>query len=206
MELRLVSTDTDKLRLARFKSSISPRRFREVTAHSGVDMPGVHEQYGRSYALFESDVNENPEHLVGGFSVHSLDAFAQSYSEPTLRGLSPSNVFEIGEMWFITRYKLRSLLKAILILSGLAQLEGLLVYPILAPQNWTLEFSEFQRVTDPLRSGHKQDVWVQGMLLNAEDLRIAIRHAMREGFDVHSGLNHISFVDTEADTSDHRLG
>jgi hypothetical protein len=204
MELCLLSTDADKTRIARLKNTMPTRRRREVTAYSGVDMPGVYEQYGRSYALFGSNIEEDAAQLVGGFSVHSLDAFAQSYSEPELTGFSASNVFEIGELWFSASYKIRSLLKALLILSGLAQLEGLLIYPTLAPQNCTIEFIDFRRVTDPLRSGHNQGVWVQGMLLHAEDLRTAVKQAMREGFDVHSGLDRISFADAETDTAGQR--
>jgi hypothetical protein len=196
MDLRLISTDVDRVRIAHARSVISDRRGQEVTAHVGASMPGIYEHYGRSYALFESIAPEGLAQPIAGFSVHSLDAFAQSYSEPVLTGLPPSSVFEIGELWFVTRRNIRRLLKGIFILSGLARLEGLLVYPTIAPQNWTVEFTEFSRVTDPIRSGKKQDVWVQGMLLHADDLRSTVKRAMCQGFDVQPGLNRISFVDT----------
>jgi len=199
MELRLVSTDAEKARIAQVKSVASRGRYREFTAHTGASMPRVYDEYGRLYALFDSSDKMVPEDLMGGFAVHSLDEFAQSHSDPILTGLSLSKVFEIDELWILKRDKIQPLLRGILILAGLSQLEGLLVYPTIIPNNSTVEFATFHRVTDPLRSGKQRDVWVQGMLLHTERLRLAVAEAMAPGFEVHPGLTCIRFMEDTAD-------
>ena len=202
MELRLISSDEDRAQIARVRSAMSGHNRHEVTAHLGASTLAIHEQYGRSYALFES-IDRAP---VGGFSIHSLDMYAQAHSEPALTGLAPSKVVEISELWSVTRHKIPSLLNGMFILCGLNQLDGLLVYPTIKPKNWTIEFLQFHRATEPLILSQNDDVWVQGMLLRDADLRLAVQRAMEPGFDVRSGLVSITFGDVKSEIRDLRSG
>lgn len=171
----------------------------EITLSPGPSAADLDLYYGRAYSLCD-DAPEGENIPIAGLAFHSLNQFAQSYAAPHLDNLS-HNIIEIGRLWCITRHKLRPLLKGLLILAGLYQCDALLIYPVIAPQSYTAELAPFRCVTQPIAADRENTPrWVQGMLLQGEDLRVATRQAMNRGFEVRSGFQSIHF--TEADDTD----
>ena len=96
MELRLLKTDIER---DKFRASMSEARarrgarFRE-TARSRVSE--IQLAFARLYGIFNET---NPNELCGGFSIHCLNEFSQSFPIPDLNHLPPSAVYEAGQLW-----------------------------------------------------------------------------------------------------------
>jgi hypothetical protein len=73
----------------------------------------------------------------------------------------------------------------------------------MTPRDYTAEFKPFSRVTKPIAVASRDNaaVWVQGMLLQADDLRVAASQAMGHGFKIQAGFQSVEFTD-----ADNRLG
>jgi hypothetical protein len=196
MILHLVSTEAEQSAFARAALRAARQNCgAEITLSPGATMADLHAHFSRAYMLL--DDGPHAEHIpIAGFALHSLSEFAQSHPEPALSHLCPGNVFEIGHLW-CTRNKLRPLLKGLLILSGLLQFDALLIYPVMTPRDYTAEFKTFRRVTKPIAVSSRDKaatVWIQGMLLEADDLRVAASQAMGHGFKIQAGFQSIEFM------------
>jgi hypothetical protein len=205
MVLHLVSTEAERAMFVRAAQRAGRQnRGAEITLSPGASMADLHLYYGRAYMLLDDGVSQERT-PIAGFAFHSLDQFAQSHPDPALGHLGPGGVFEIGHLWCATRHKLQPLLKGLLILSGLLQIDALLIYPAMTPRDYTGEFQSFRRVTKPISVPSRDDaaVWVQGMLLQADDLRIAAGQAMDHGFEIHAGFESIEFMSTGDGLEDH---
>src|SRR5215469_8182775 len=127
MELRLLETDIER---ARFRERLSEARaargakFRE-TARSRVSE--IQLTFARLYGLFDES---RPDELLGGFSIHCLNEFSQSFPIPNLSHLPPSTVYEAGQLWSISHEAALGLRKASMDLLGLLQAQALLIYPL----------------------------------------------------------------------------
>src|SRR5712692_12080846 len=95
MELRLLT----EMERATFRSGMLEARaskggkFRE-TARSRVSE--IQLAFARLYGIFDE---ADPNHLLGGFSIHCLNEFSQSFPIPNLGHLPPSTLYEAGQLW-----------------------------------------------------------------------------------------------------------
>jgi hypothetical protein len=195
MELRLLKTETER---DRFRASMSQARetrggkFRE-TASSRVSEIQI--TFGRLYGL----VNEtDPSHLLGGFSIHCLNEFSQSFPTPNLSHLPSSTVYEAGQLWAFSHEAAQALRKGSMILLGLLQAQALLIYPLIIPRDVSSLYRVFKRVSPPFElpfaetvKGEK--VYMQAMLLEGDGLRQQIQLASRCGFETRDGHAVIRF-------------
>lgn len=195
MELRLLKTEAerDKFRAGMLEArETRGGKFRE-TANSRVSE--IRLAFARLYGVFDE---ADPNHLLGGFSIHCLNEFSQSYSLPNLSHLPPSTVYEAGQLWTCSYEAAQALRKGSIILLGLLQAQALLIYPLIIPRDLSTLFRAFKRVGPPLElpfaetvTGEK--VYMQPMLLEGGDLRQQIQLASHDGFETHSGHSSIRF-------------
>jgi hypothetical protein len=149
MELRMLTTEADRNRFAQL--------LREVRAMRGAgfaetprSLTGeVHLKFGNLYGLF--DEHNSPSTMLGGFAMHDLGMFSQSFPRPDLTHLPPERVFECGELWASVAGAAPILRHAGFILAGHLQAEALLLYPIYKPWNLSSAYNRgFQRTGDPV--------------------------------------------------------
>ena len=99
MELRLLETEAERnVYRAGMLEARATRggKFRE-TACSRVSE--IQLTFARLYGVFEEG---DPNRLLGGFSIHCLNEFSQSFPTPNLSHLPPSGVYEAGQLWALS--------------------------------------------------------------------------------------------------------
>jgi hypothetical protein len=196
MELRLLETDTerDTFRAGMIEARATKGgKFRE-TARSRVSE--IQLTFARLYGVFDES---DPNRLLGGFSIHCLNEFSQSFPIPNLSHLPPSGVYEAGQLWALSHEAALALRKASLILLGLLQAQALLIYPLIIPRDISLFYRVFKRVGPPFElpfaetvSGDK--VYMQAMLLEGDGLRRQVELASRDGFETRRGHRLLRFA------------
>jgi hypothetical protein len=195
MELRLLKTELER---DRFRASMLKAReargakFRE-TANSRVSE--IQLAFARLYAVVDAG---EPNHLIGGFSIHCLNAFSQSFPMPDLSHLPPSTVYEAGQLWTFSHEAAQALRKGSMILLGLLQAQALLIYPLIIPRDVSCLYKVFKRVSPPFELPFAETVkgervYMQAMLLEGEDLRQQVQLACRDGFETRDGHAVIRF-------------
>jgi hypothetical protein len=203
MELRLLDTDTER---STFRTGMMEARaakggkFRE-TARSRVSE--IQLTFARLYGVFEET---EPNRLLGGFSIHCLNEFSQSFPIPNLSHLPPSGVYEAGQLWALSHEAALALRKGSMILLGLLQAQALLIYPLIIPRDISLFYKVFKRVGPPFElpfaetvTGDK--VYMQAMLLEGDDLRRQVELASRDGFETRRGHALLRFAAPAISTS-----
>src|SRR5215467_11958205 len=132
VELKLLRTDIER---DRFRSGMLKMRearggkFKE-TATSRVSE--IQLSFARLYAIVDSD---DTSCLLGGFSIHCLNEFSQSFPVPNLSHLAPSTVYEAGQLWAFSHEAAQALRRGSMILLGLLQAQALLIYPLIIPRD-----------------------------------------------------------------------
>jgi hypothetical protein len=189
MELRLLETEAERntFRAGMLEARASKGgKFRE-TARSRVSE--IQLTFARLYGVFDEN---NPNRLLGGFSIHCLNEFSQSFPTPNLMQFAPSAVYEAGQLWALSHEAFLALRKGAMILMGLLQADSLLIYPLIIPRDISLFYKMFKRVGPPFElpfaetiTGDK--VYTQAMLLEGEDLRRQVDLASRDGFETRRG-------------------
>ncbi|MGH7948799.1 MAG: hypothetical protein ACREQF_06220, partial [Candidatus Binataceae bacterium] len=158
----------------------------------------VHLRYGQLYALFD-ETSETPSEMLGGFAMHDLGRFPQSYPKPDLTHLTPRSVIEYGELWSRAKGAGRLAQRGALVLSGLLQAQALLVYPICKPWDLTGGYNGvFEPTCDPVawpyaRTLGGETVWVQPMVLSGARLQQAVRIGWQMGFETADEHRRIRF-------------
>jgi hypothetical protein len=195
MELRLLETEADRntYRAGMLEARAAKGgKFRE-TSRSRVSE--IQLTFARLYGVFDE---ANPNRLLGGFSIHRLDEFSQSFPTPSLTHLPPSVVYEAGQLWALTHEAAMALRKGSMILLGLLQAQALLIYPLIIPRDISLFYKMFKRVSAPFElpfaetlTGDK--VYTQAMLLEGDDLRRQVELASRDGFETRGGYSIVRF-------------
>jgi hypothetical protein len=185
MELRLLETDAERnIYRARMREARATKggKFRE-TARSRVSE--IQLTFARLYGVFDE---VEPERLLGGFSIHCLNEFSQSFPIPNLTHLPPSGVYEAGQLWAFSHEAALALRKGSMILLGLLQAQALLIYPLIIPRDISQFYKVFKRVGPPFElpfaetlTGDK--VYMQAMLLEGDELRRQVELASRDGFE-----------------------
>jgi hypothetical protein len=196
MELRLLETDAERdiYRAGMMEARATKGgKFRE-TARSRVSE--IQLTFARLYGVFDE---AEPNRLLGGFSIHCLNEFSQSFPIPNLGHLPPSGVYEAGQLWALSHEAALAMRKGSMILLGLLQAQALLIYPIIIPRDISQFYKVFKRVGPPFElpfaetlTGDK--VYMQAMLLEADELRRQVELASRDGFETRRGHTLLRFA------------
>jgi hypothetical protein len=140
----------------------------------------------------------NPDDMLGGFSIHCLNEFSQSFPSPNLSHLPPSAVYEAGQLWVLSHEAAQALRRGSMILVGLLQAQALLIYPLIIPRDVSSLYRVFRRVGPPFElpfaetmAGEK--IYMQAMLLEGDSLREQVDLASQDGFETQGGHAVIRF-------------
>jgi hypothetical protein len=185
MELRLLQSDAERniYRAGMMEARATKGgKFRE-TARSRVSE--IQLTFARLYGVFDE---ADPNRLLGGFSIHCLNEFSQSFPIPNLSHLPPSGVYEAGQLWALSHDAALTLRKGSMILLGLLQAQALLIYPLIIPRDISQFYKVFRRVGPPFELAFAETVtgdkvYMQAMLLEGDELRRQVELASRDGFE-----------------------
>ena len=178
MELRLLTTETDRRMFARRLSEVRMMRGAGFSETRRSVIGEVHLAFGNLYGLFD-ERSATPE-MLGGFAMHDLAMFSQSYPKPDLTHLPPESVFEFGELWAVAAGAGGALRHGGGLLALELQAKALLVYPIFKPWNLTLAYKGFVRSGEPIewpyaRTLDEGRIYVQAMVASQEVLEREVR-------------------------------
>jgi hypothetical protein len=198
MELRMLITDAERDCFARHLREVRAMRGAGFSETARSLTGEVHLKFGNLYGLF--DENRSSTTMLGGFAMHDLAMFGQSFPKPDLTHLPPDKVFECGELWAGVAGAAAILRQAGLILAGQLNAEALLLYPIYKPWNLSTAYKKgFERMGDPVPwpyihtlTGDK--IWVQPMVSQGEALRELIRETVAHQVDVQELNNGMRFT------------
>lgn len=197
MELRMLNSDAERDSFA--------RQLREVRALRGAgfsetkrSLTGeVHLKFGNLYGLF--DEHREPSTMLGGFAMHDLGMFGQSFPRPDLTHLPPETVFECGELWAAVAGAAPILRQAGFILAGQLKASALLVYPIYKPWNLSTIYNKgFDRVGDAVEWPYARTIaggriWVQPMVSQGAALRQLVSEARANQYEIKEDGNRLFF-------------
>src|ERR1700687_3696599 len=196
MELRLLTTETERRAFARRLSEVRMMRGAGFSETRRSVIGEVHMAFGNLYGLY--DERELMPEMIGGFAMHDLAMFGQSYAKPDLTHLPPETVFECGELGAMAAGAAPLVRNAGIILAGLFKAKAALVYPIFKPWNLSGGYKYFARVGEPIEwpyihtlNGGK--IYVQAMVLEGAGLAAAIAEAGRYGFEMLDGGRRLRF-------------
>ncbi|HVA81793.1 MAG TPA: hypothetical protein VNF29_12780 [Candidatus Binataceae bacterium] len=197
MELRLLTTEAERRAFAGRLSEVRMMRGAGFSETRRSVIGEVHLAFGNLYGLFD-ERSATPELMLGGFAMHDLGMFSQSYSKPDLTHLPPESVFECGELWAMAAGAGRLLRHAGAILSGVLEAQALLVYPILKPWNLSGAYKGFARIGEPIEWPYARTleggrIYVQAMVGEGAVLAHSIREASEYGYEVLEGGRRLRF-------------
>ena len=207
MELRLLTTDAERRMFARRLSEVRIMRGAGFSETRRSVIGEVHLAFGNLYGLY--DETELIPEMIGGFAMHDLAMFSQSYAKPDLTHLPPETVFECGELWAVAAGAGPLLRNAGIILAGLLKAKAALVYPIFRPWNLSGGYKYFARIGEPIewpyaRTLEGGKIYVQAMVLESDALRAAVAEAGQYGFEMFDGGTRLRFK-TPFGISDKRI-
>ncbi len=196
MELRQLTTPSERQHFARRLTEVRMMKgagFGET--HRSV-VGEVHLAYGKLYGLF--DENLAGGEMLGGFAMHDLAMFSQSYPKPDLTHLPPESVFECGELWAVAAGAGRLIRHGGAIIANELGARALLVYPILKPWNLSQGYPGFERVGEPIEWPYARTldggkILVQAMVGEQPAIQCALNEAGEYGFEVFDGGKRIHF-------------
>jgi hypothetical protein len=196
MELRLLTTDIERRTFARRLSEVRMMRGAGFSETQRSLIGEVHLTFGNLYGLY--DETELMPEMIGGFAIHNLAMFSQSYAKPDLTHLPPESVIEGGELWTTTAGAGPILRNAGVILGGVLKAKALLVYPIFRPWNLSGGFKYYQRVGEPIEWPYAQtldgrEIYVQAMVLEGVALAAALADVGQYGFEMLDGGKRLRF-------------
>lgn len=196
MELRLLQTEADRRTFARRLSEVRMMRGAGFSETRRSVIGEVHLAFGNLYGLYD-DRELIPE-MIGGFAMHDLAMFSQSYPKPDLTHLPPEKVFECGELWAMAAGAGRLLRHAGAIIAGMFEARALLVYPIFKPWNLSGGYKSFARAGEPIEWPYSctlddRKIYVQPMVIEGEALSAWIAEAEQYGFEFFEGGSRLRF-------------
>jgi len=147
MELRQLTTPTERQHFARRLTEVRMMKGAGFSETQRSVVGEVHLAYGKLYGLF--DENLAGGEMIGGFAMHDLAMFSQSYPKPDLTHLPPESVFECGELWAVAAGAGRLIRHGGAIIANELGARALLVYPILKPWNLSHGYPGFERIGEP---------------------------------------------------------
>jgi hypothetical protein len=195
MELRRLKTDLERRAFARRLSEVRAMRGAGFSETQRSVIGEVHVAFGNLYGLYDE---HDPDEMIGGFAMHDLAMFSQSYPKPDLTHLPPEKVFECGELWAVAAGAGRLLRHAGAIIAGELDALALLVYPIFKPWNLSGGYKTFVRASDPIEWPYARTldggkIYVQPMVLEGEALAAGIAESKRYGYEVLEGQRGLRF-------------
>lgn len=196
MELRLLQTEVDRRIFARRLIDIRMMRGAGFSETRRSLIGEVHLAFGNLYGLY--DESELLPEMIGGFAMHDLAMFSQSYPKPDLTHLPPEKVFECGELWAMAAGAGRLLRQGGAIVAGMLEAQALLVYPIFKPWNLSGAYKSFARAGEPIEWPYactldSRKIYVQPMVLEGEALSAWIAEAEQYGFELLDGGSRLRF-------------
>src|ERR1700683_1193501 len=203
MELRQLTTDADR---ALFKTSMCDARATRGGTFRETDNSQVSEiqlTFARLFGVFDP-TSSNPDKLRGGFSLHALDEFGQSFPVPDLSQYPPHAVFEAGQLWSLDYNAALALRLGSMIILGLLQAQAFLIYPMVIPTDISKLYRFFRRAGAPFKLPFAEtlkgeSLWMQAMILDGEALRQQVRLALMRGFETCGGMSTIRFENSDID-------
>jgi hypothetical protein len=195
MELRLLETEAERnMYRAGMIEARAARggKFRETTRSR---VSEIQLTFARLYGAFDEN---DPDRLLGGFSIHCLNEFSQSFPIPNLSHLPPSGVYEAGQLWALSHEAALALRQGSMILVGLLHAEALLIYPLIIPRDISQFYKVFKRVGPPFELAFAETltgdkVYMQAMMLEGDELRRQVDLASRDGFETRRGHSVLRF-------------
>jgi hypothetical protein len=187
MELRLLTTDTERRTFALRLSEVREMRGAGFSETRRSVIGEVHLAFGNLYGLY--DERQSTSEMIGGFAMHDLAMFSQSYAKPDLTHLPPESVFECGELWAVAAGAGRLLRYSGAILAGVLKARALLLYPIFKPWNLSGGYKYFERAGEPIEWPYARTldggkIHVQAMVLEGDALIKAAAEAGQYGFEM----------------------
>lgn len=151
----------------------------------------IHLNYGEVCGIYNEDGPE-PNEMLGGFVIHNLAMFPQSYPRPDLTHLPPEHVYECGELWALAPGAARLARHAGYILSGLRKAQAILAYVMLKPRDTSSLYKTFTRVGDPIQWHYVKAMdgtpaWGQAMVLEGLALEMTVNIATAISFESFDG-------------------
>jgi hypothetical protein len=185
MELRQLTTDHERQTFGKCLTEARATRglgFRET---SQSQLGRLHLMFGNLYAIFE-DESDPVERMLGGFIMHDLASFPQSFPRPELGHLPPRSVIEGSELWSLSNGMARIAAGAAAAVAGLLQSKAIVLYPILKPVDLGGPYAKlgFVKACEPVRWPYAEtidggEIWVQPLIIEGE----ALERYVRSGFD-----------------------
>ena len=196
MELRQLTTPTERQHFARRLTEVRMMKGAGFSETHRSVVGEVHLAYGKLYGLF--DENLAGGEMLGGFAMHDLAMFSQSYPKPDLTHLPPDSVFECGELWAVAAGAGRLIRHGGAIIANELGARALLVYPILKPWNLSHGYPGFERVGEPIewpyaRTLEGGKIFVQAMVGEQPAIQCALGEAEEYGYEVFDAGKRISF-------------
>ena len=196
MELRLLQAEADRRTFGRRLGEVRIMRGAGFSETRRSVIGEVHLAFGNLYGLF--DETELIPEMIGGFAMHDLAMFSQSYPKPDLTHLPPDKVFECGELWAMAAGAGRLLRHAGAIIAGMFSAQALLVYPIFKPWNLSGGYKSFARAGEPIewpyaRTLDNRKIYVQPMVIEGAALRAWVAEAEQFGFELLDGGSRLRF-------------
>lgn len=187
MEMRLLESEDQR---AAFERGLTRAR---ATKGSGFAekrrsrLGRVHMAFADLYGIFDES-SADPDRMLAGFAMHSLDLFSQSYPKPDLTDLPPADVFEVGELWALSLGAGAAARHGGYITLGLAGATTLLIYPIVSPWDLTTGYPDYRTVDAPIEwpfaeTLDGQKICVQAMVLDGQNLQRRMSAAMATPFE-----------------------
>jgi hypothetical protein len=191
MELRQLKTESERRAFARRLSEVRAMRGAGFGETRRSVIGEVHVAFGKLYGLYD-ERGSTPDEMIGGFAMHDLAMFSQSYPKPDLTHLPPEKVFECGELWAVAAGAGRLLRHAGAIIAGALEARAMLVYPIFKPWNLSGNYKNFERAGDPIEWPYARTldggkIYVQAMVSEGEALAAGIAEAERYDYELLEG-------------------
>jgi hypothetical protein len=196
MELRLLTTKAEKHTFGQRLNDIRVMRGAGFSETRRSVIGEVHLAFGDLYGLY--DERESMPEMIGGFAMHDLAMFSQSYAKPDLTHLPPETVLECGELWALAAGAGRLLRYSCVMLAGVLKAQALLAYPILKPWNLSGGYKYFERAGEPIEWPYARTldggkIYVQAMVLEGHALAMAVAEAGEYGFTILDGGKGVRF-------------
>lgn len=198
MELRQLISQSEKSLFAKYLVDTRKSKGAGFSETERSHVGEAHLQFGRLYALYDEEGPE-PDEMLGGFVLHDLGSFPQSYPKPDMTQVQPEFAFECGELWAKAAGAARLVRQAAWILVGQLQAQAVLVYPIFKPWNLTIAYrGGFDRIGEPIEWPYARTldggkIFVQAMVSDGEKLQSSIREAAQYGFEAAEDTSRIRF-------------
>jgi len=191
VELRLLSKEPERREFAKRLALARALKGQGFSETADSTLGEIHLTYGRVWALYDED-GPDPDEMLGGFVMHNLAMFPQSYPRPDLTYLPPETVYECSELWALAPGAARLVRHAGYIGAGQVGARAILVYVMLKPRDTTFLYKTFSRVGDPIpwhyvRSLDGGEHWAQAMVLEGLSLEMTVNVANAVSFESWDG-------------------